>query len=262
MESSGFAVAIMAAGKGTRLKSKRPKVLHEVGGRALLLHVISAAETVAAPREIFCIIGHEADRVRAAVAPTGVEFVLQAEQRGTGHALQVLKAAFDLSGKQIPKHLLVLSGDVPLIRSETLSALTQFHLSQRAAMTILTALSADPTGYGRVLRRTRVRRGHGDRRAKSRSRRSSWRIARDQSGIYASRPRRCSASSDELSTENAHGEFYLTDVAGLLSQTGERVVAIEAAERRRSAGREHLAEMMHPGRHHARRTARRLMAQE
>jgi len=101
MESSGFAVAIMAAGKGTRLKSKRPKVLHEVGGRALLLHVISAAETVAAPRDIFCIIGHEADRVRAAVAPTGVEFVLQAEQRGTGHALQVLKAAFDLSGNRI-----------------------------------------------------------------------------------------------------------------------------------------------------------------
>src|SRR3954465_13152174 len=121
MESSGFAVAIMAAGKGTRLKSKRPKVLHEVGGRALLLHAISAAETVARPKEIFCIIGHEADSVRAAVESTGVRFVLQAEQRGTGHALQVLKADFDLSGGSVPKHLLVLSGDVPLIRPETLA---------------------------------------------------------------------------------------------------------------------------------------------
>ena len=103
MESSGFAVAIMAAGKGTRLKSKRPKVLHEVGGRALLLHVIAAAETVAAPREIYCIIGHEAERVRAAVERTGVQFVVQAEQRGTGHAMQVFKAASELSGAPIPK---------------------------------------------------------------------------------------------------------------------------------------------------------------
>src|SRR5436305_7689619 len=152
MSSQDFAVAIMAAGKGTRLKSKRPKVLHEVGGRALLLHVIAAAETVAPAREIFCIIGHEADHVRVAVEATGVQFVLQAEQRGTGHAMQVLKAAFELSGAPIPKHLLVLSGDVPLIRPETLAALAQFHLAQNAAMTILTAVPPDPTGYGRVIR--------------------------------------------------------------------------------------------------------------
>src|SRR5258707_332166 len=88
MEATGFAVAIMAAGRGTRLKSKRPKVLHEVGGRALLLHVIAAARTLVSSREIFCIVGHEAERVQAAVAPTGVNFVLQEIQRGTGHAMQ------------------------------------------------------------------------------------------------------------------------------------------------------------------------------
>ena len=120
MEATGFAVAIMAAGKGTRLKSKRPKVLHEVGGRALLLHVIAAARTLVRPEEIYCIIGHEAERVQAAVAQTGVNFVLQEVQRGTGHAMQVLKAWFELSGIEPPKHLLVLSGDVPLIRPETL----------------------------------------------------------------------------------------------------------------------------------------------
>src|SRR5580698_10725593 len=81
MESTGFAVAIMAAGKGTRLKSKRPKVLHEVGGRALLLHVIAAAKTLVPADRIYCIVGHEAERVQAAVASTGVHFVLQAEQR-------------------------------------------------------------------------------------------------------------------------------------------------------------------------------------
>ena len=99
MTTSGFAIAIMAAGKGTRLKSKRPKVLHEIGGRALLLHVIAAAKTVVPADHIYCIIGHESDRVRTAVAHTGVQFVLQPEQRGTGHALQMVKAFFALSAR-------------------------------------------------------------------------------------------------------------------------------------------------------------------
>ena len=152
MEATGFAVAIMAAGKGTRLKSKRPKVLHEVGGRALLLHVIAAAQTLVPAGDIYCIIGHEADKVRSAVEPTGVHFVLQEVQRGTGHAMQILKSSFELSGEPIPRHLLVLSGDVPLIKPETLASLRALHLAERAAMTILTAVPPDPTGYGRVLR--------------------------------------------------------------------------------------------------------------
>src|SRR5271155_673693 len=87
------AVAIMAAGKGTRLKSQLPKVLHEVGGKPLLAHVIAAATRVVPPQDVFAIIGHEADRVRSAVAQTGVNFVLQSEQRGTGHALMVAREA-------------------------------------------------------------------------------------------------------------------------------------------------------------------------
>src|SRR5271168_3360591 len=152
MVSPDFAIAIMAAGKGTRLKSKRPKVLHEIGGRALLLHVIAAAKTVVPAEHIYCIIGHESDRVRAAVASTGVQFVLQPEQRGTGHAMQMVKADFELTGAALPKHLLVLSGDVPLIRPETIAAICELHIAEKAAMTILTAVPDDPTGYGRVLR--------------------------------------------------------------------------------------------------------------
>src|SRR3984957_1566255 len=152
MTTSGFAIAIMAAGKGTRLKSKRPKVLHEIGGRALLLHVIAAAKTVVPAEHIYCIIGHEGDRVRAAVASTGVQFVLQPDERGTGHAMQMLKADFELSGAPLPKHLLVLSGDVPLIRPETIAAVRDARPREHAAMTILTAVPSDPTGYGRVLR--------------------------------------------------------------------------------------------------------------
>src|SRR3981189_1660129 len=136
MTTPDFAIAIMAAGKGTRLKSKRPTVLHEIGGRARL-HPTAAAKTVVPADHIYCIIGHESDRVRAAVASTGVQFVLQPEQRGTGHAMQMLKADFELSGEPLPKHLLVLSGDVPLIRPETIAAVRDVHLSERAATHIL-----------------------------------------------------------------------------------------------------------------------------
>ena len=105
---NSFAIAIMAAGKGTRLNSKRPKVLHQVGGRALLLHVIAAAKTLVPAGHIYCIVGHEAEQVQTAAASTGVNFVLQQPQCGTGHAMQVLKSTLQASGKPLPKHLLVL----------------------------------------------------------------------------------------------------------------------------------------------------------
>src|SRR5882762_9036021 len=105
------AIAIMAAGKGTRLKSRHPKVLHEVGGKPILAHVIATATKVVPAKDIFVIIGHEADQVRAAVAPTGVQFVVQAEQRGTGHALMVAQEALATYDQVI-----VLSGDAPLIK--------------------------------------------------------------------------------------------------------------------------------------------------
>src|SRR5579859_2351994 len=108
MSSQDFAIAIMAAGKGTRLKSKRPKVLHEVGGKPLLAHVIRSASQVVSAQNIFVIIGHEAERVRAAVAQTGVNFVVQAEQRGTGHAIQMARTALAKFA-----NFLVLSGDAP-----------------------------------------------------------------------------------------------------------------------------------------------------
>src|SRR5579864_5559799 len=143
------AVAIMAAGKGTRLKSQIPKVLHEVGGRPLLEHVIRAAVRIVPANDVYAIIGHEADRVRAAMKHTGVNFVLQAEQRGTGHALITARDA--LAGYD---HVIVLSGDAPLITPETVGRLRNFHLQEQAAMTLLSADLENPTGYGRVLRKT------------------------------------------------------------------------------------------------------------
>src|SRR5271169_1677163 len=143
-----FAVAILAAGKGTRLKSRHPKVLHEIAGKPLLAHVVAAAAQVVPPQDIFAIIGYQAERVRQALAPTGINFVLQLEQRGTGHAIRAARdtlLSFDT--------VLVLSGDVPLIQPETIRRVRDFHLDHRAAMTILTAEPGDPAGYGRVLRK-------------------------------------------------------------------------------------------------------------
>src|SRR3984885_3584665 len=122
-----IAIAIMAAGKGTRLKSKHPKVLHEVGGKSILAHVIASAQKVVPAQDIFVIIGHEADRVREAVASTGVNFVLQAEQRGTGHALMAARDV--LRGYD---QVIVLSGDAPLITAETIRKLSDFHAAGKA----------------------------------------------------------------------------------------------------------------------------------
>ncbi len=111
-----FAIAILAAGKGTRLKSQRPKVLHEIAGKPLLAHVVAAASQVVPPQNIFAIIGYQAERVREALAPSGINFVLQREQRGTGHAVMEARDAL-----QSFETILVLSGDVPLLQPETIT---------------------------------------------------------------------------------------------------------------------------------------------
>ncbi len=251
----------MAAGKGTRLKSRRPKVLHEIGGQALLLHVIAAAKTIAVAEQIYCIIGHEAERVRAAVEATGVSFVLQAEQRGTGHALQQLKAHFAATGEAPPENLLVLSGDVPLIQPATLESMCSFHLREQAAMTILTAVPPDPTGYGRVLR---VAPASPEVTAivEQKSLRPDQLAAPEiNSGIYCFQTAALFAHLDSLSTNNAHGEFYLTDIAAMLVAEGKRVVALKADSVDEVLGANTIAEMMHLDAAMRMAAARRLMAE-
>jgi bifunctional UDP-N-acetylglucosamine pyrophosphorylase/glucosamine-1-phosphate N-acetyltransferase len=218
-----FAIAIMAAGKGTRLKSKHPKVLHEVGGRPLLAHVIAAAVQVVSPKDGYAIIGHEADRVREAVAHTGINFVLQNPQRGTGHALMAARdvlTAYD--------HVIVLSGDAPLITSLTVANLRDFHLRTGAAMTILTALLPEPTGYGRV-----IRKGAKSDDVKAIVEQKSatpkqLKIREINSGFYAFAVKQLFGHIDKLNSNNPHGEFYLTDMAAVLVNARQRVVAVRA----------------------------------
>src|SRR6266849_11158840 len=215
-----FAVAIMAAGKGTRLKSQLPKVLHEVGGKPLLAHAIAAAAQVVPARDVYAIIGHEAERVRAALKHTGVQFLLQAEQRGTGHALMVAQQA--LAGYD---HVIVLSGDAPLITPETIGRLRNFHLEEQAAMTLLSADLDDPTGYGRVLRKNaRSAEVKGIVEEKSASA-SQKKIREINSGFYVFSVKALYGNIGQLSTANVHGEYYLTDMAEVLRKGKQSVVA-------------------------------------
>lgn len=259
MNTSSFGVVIMAAGKGTRLKSKRPKVLHEIGGRALLQHVIDAAKTIVPPDHIYCVVGHEADRVRAAVEHMGVKFVLQAEQRGTGHALQMVKAEFALNGIEPPANLLVLSGDVPLIKPETIRAVMAFHNAERAAMTILTAIPSDPTGYGRVLRKA-PQATEVSAIVEQKDLKPGDESAEINSGIYCFETAALFSNLERLSDQNASGEFYLTDIASLLVSEGKRVVATVAPAIDEVLGANTIAEMMHLDAAMRSATAGRLMA--
>jgi bifunctional UDP-N-acetylglucosamine pyrophosphorylase/glucosamine-1-phosphate N-acetyltransferase len=214
-----LAVAIMAAGKGTRLKSQLPKVLHEVGGNPLLAHVIAAATRVVPAKDVYAIIGHEADRVRAAVAHTGVNFIVQAEQRGTGHALKVAKkqlSAYD--------HVIVLSGDAPQITPQTIAQLLNFHLDEQAAMTLLSAELDHPKDYGRIIRKTprsaEVRAIVEEKSASP----AQKKIREINAGFYVFAAPQLFSHIEKLSTANPHGEYYLTDMAAILRKAGQRVV--------------------------------------
>jgi bifunctional UDP-N-acetylglucosamine pyrophosphorylase / glucosamine-1-phosphate N-acetyltransferase len=233
-----FAIVIMAAGKGTRLKSKRAKVLHEIAGQPLLAHVIKAAQQIVPAEDIYVIIGHQAENVRKAIEPMGVKFVLQADQRGTGHA--IMCARNQVTGYQ---NLLVLSGDVPLIRPETIARVRDFHLAKKAAMTILTAVPSDPFGYGRVIRTAagsdRVK-AIVEQKQLSKSQQKEREI---NSGIYAFATQPLFTNIDRITTANAHGELYLTDMAALLVKSKAIVVALKSEDAAEVLGANTLSEL-------------------
>ena len=237
-----IAIAIMSAGKGTRLKSKHTKVLHEVGGKPILAHVIATAEKVVPAQDIFVIIGHEAERVREAVAGTGVNFVLQAEQRGTGHALMVAREA--LMGNKYDQ-VIVLSGDAPLITAETIRKLCGFHTAQKAAMTLLSAELDNPYGYGRVIRKGAGGRAEVRAIVEEKSATAQQKKIREiNSGFYAFDAPALYGHIGSLSTANAHGEYYLTDMAEVFHRARKKVVAVKTPNAGEVLGSNTRAEMV------------------
>jgi len=245
----------MAAGKGTRLKSKHPKVLHEVGGKPLLAHVIAAATQVVPAADIYAIIGHEAERVRQAVGHTGVNFVLQKEQRGTGHALMVAREAL-----QPYDQVIVLSGDAPLITSQTISMLRDFHQSKSPAMTILTTRLEDPSGYGRIIRKD-AKSDRVDAIVEEKSATPAQKKLKEiNSGFYAFNVPALYRYIDQLGTANPHGEFYLTDMASIFRKNNERVCAISAGAPNEILGANTRAELVQIDQHLRMKKCRELMA--
>jgi bifunctional UDP-N-acetylglucosamine pyrophosphorylase / glucosamine-1-phosphate N-acetyltransferase len=233
-----IAIAIMAAGKGTRLKSQLAKVLHEVGGKPLLTRVIAAATQVVQPADIFVIIGHEAERVRSVVAHTGVNFVLQTDQRGTGHALMVAQPALSAYD-----HVIVLSGDAPQITPQTIARLLNFHLDQQAALTLLSADLDHPTGYGRVIRKNN-RSTEVEAIVEEKSATPAQKAIHEiNAGFYVFALPQLLSNIEKLSTANPHGEYYLTDMASVLRRSKQRVVVWKTENPNEVLGANTLAEL-------------------
>ena len=224
-----LAAVILAAGQGKRMQSDLPKVLHDVGGRPMVLHVIDAVHAIGA-RPVIVVTGYQADRVEAACAGKDVEFARQAEQLGTGHA--VMQAEPVLGAH--PGTILVLNGDVPGLRPATIRKFVAYHAAQRAAATVLTAELDNPSGYGRIVRDASGRLlrivEHKDATANER------RIREINSGLFCFAAPELFSALKRVTRRNAQNEYYLTDVIGLLASEGRTVAAWCIEDSREVAG--------------------------
>jgi bifunctional UDP-N-acetylglucosamine pyrophosphorylase/glucosamine-1-phosphate N-acetyltransferase len=223
MALSDFSMVVLAAGKGTRLKSSLAKVLHRAGGRPLVEHVVRACQSLK-PRAIIAIVGHQAEQVTSVLEPLGVRTVLQEPQRGTGHAMLVARRALGKASK----YAIVMPGDAPLVRTETLAALARIHKQGKAAATILSAKVANPAGYGRILRREDGSVSAIVEDSKLTNEQRS--IDEINSSIYAFTLEKLWPCLAKLRPDNKHRELYLTDAIGLLREQGETVLAQVAAD--------------------------------
>jgi bifunctional UDP-N-acetylglucosamine pyrophosphorylase/glucosamine-1-phosphate N-acetyltransferase len=212
-------ILILAAGLGTRMKSDRAKVLHRLDGRPLIEHVCRTAISLK-PKKIIIVVGHQAEEVKNTVCgsfgETTVEFVIQEKQLGTGDAVRSAQSHFEGNGA----NLLVLSGDVPLIRAETLREFVAVHKLEDAACTILTVRLDDPFGYGRIVRGDAGFERIVEQKDANDEQRT---IAEINSGIYCFDSRKLFNALSRVGTHNAQGEYYLTDVPRLLLDEGDTV---------------------------------------
>ncbi|WP_154241465.1 NTP transferase domain-containing protein, partial [Streptococcus equi] len=208
---------ILAAGKGTRMKSGLPKVLHKVSGLSMLEHVLNSVSALA-PQKQLTVIGHQAEQVRAVLGDQSLT-VVQEEQLGTGHA--VMMAEEELSG--LEGQTLVIAGDTPLIRGESLKALLDYHIREKNVATILTANAKDPFGYGRIIRNVA---GEVVNIVEQKDANEAEQEVKEiNTGTYIFDNKRLFEALKHLTTDNAQGEYYLTDVISIFKAGQERVGA-------------------------------------
>ena len=214
-------VVILAAGLGTRMRSKRAKVLHRAGGLALVEQVVQAALGVAPPARIVVVTGHQAEAVEDLLRPTGVRFARQVEQRGTGHALMCAREQLEQAD---PKHdglLMVLYGDTPLLAAATLKKLRDAQADSRAAATLITTTLENPAGYGRVILDEQ---GNVTAIVEHKAARPEQLAVRlINSGIYCFRSKLLWKYITEIKPNRASQELYLTDMAEILNRHGQQV---------------------------------------
>ncbi len=219
-----LATLILAAGKGTRMRSGRAKVLHEILGEPMLAYPLATAAALE-PSRIVVVIGHQADEIRERCGGGGARFVVQEPQLGSGHAAQVaMREMADFKGD-----VMVLYGDGPLVRPETLQDLRESHAESRAAITLLTMRLADPTGYGRVLMKGKNRAVKAIREERDASA-AEKRVNLVHSGVLIVGAGLLRGLLDRLRPENDQGEYYLTDVVEIAVSDRLEVSAVEAAD--------------------------------
>jgi len=246
-------IVILAAGLGTRMKSRMAKVLHRAGGKTLVEHVVATAREIAPADRIFVVIGHQAEEVRKNVGGGGIRFVEQREQKGTGHALLVGREA--LSG--LGGYLVVLNGDGPLLRAETLRKLIAQAETGGAAGVLLTAIMDDPSGYGRV-----IRDAHGRVAAivEHKAATAEQLAVREVNmGFYCFRADCFWKLSGEIRPENPVHEYYLTDMVAILNHAGEFVQAMQVEDAREVLGINTRVELAEVDRVFRERKVRELM---
>ncbi len=221
---------VLAAGEGTRMRSSRPKPLHMICGRAMVLHVIHALEKLA-PERTAIVVGHGADQVTKkvqAMSPSwaNVAFVEQLEQNGTGDATAIGMTAFDGDDYDDDATIVILPGDTPLLQPDTLDELVATHVANQNAATLLTSVLQDPTGYGRIVRKKdgQVMRIVEQRDASP----EELDIKEWNTGILCFRRDLLGPALRNLTTDNAQGEYYLTDVIAALAEMGHRIGAVQA----------------------------------
>jgi bifunctional UDP-N-acetylglucosamine pyrophosphorylase / glucosamine-1-phosphate N-acetyltransferase len=223
-------VVILAAGLGTRMKSRKAKVLHRAGGKTLVEHVVETALELAPAERIFVVVGHQAAEVRKSIATPGIGFIEQTEQKGTGHAVMVGREA--LSG--LGGYLMILYGDSPLLRPETLKRLITSETTSDAAGVLIMARMADPTGYGRVIRDDR---GHVAAVVEQKAGTPEQLAIREANmGIYCYRADLFWKHVDEIRPDNPAHEYYLTDMVEILNRAGHHVDALEIDDEREALG--------------------------
>jgi bifunctional UDP-N-acetylglucosamine pyrophosphorylase / glucosamine-1-phosphate N-acetyltransferase len=214
-------VVILAAGLGTRMKSKRAKVLHRAGGMSLIEHVVQASGAIAPAAHTTVVVGHQAEQVRALLAPSGLHFVEQTEQKGTGHALLACRPSLVSE----PGLVVVLYGDCPLLSPATLAELVQRQSASDAAATLITTRLNDPTGYGRIVFGDE---GNVDAIVEHKvATPAQLAIPFINSGIYCFRADLLWKHLPEIQPDNPAHEYYLTDIVEILGRAGHTVAAME-----------------------------------